>query len=230
MTLKRVFTYANVMSTIAAFAALSTGGAWAAKAITGKQIKDNSIESRDIRNSQVFAADLRSASVTAAKLATGAVGSAAVADGSLTGADIADGSLGTSDLAPGTLTLADGAVTAAKLAPGSVTPDKFAADITSAEIDALYTYRAKNDVARVTGNPVNIPNGAPDTFSVSAQCPLDTSIVGGGIELSQTDHELVVLESYPDTTGPQDVWSGMVSTDGTPPTASATAYALCINS
>lgn len=51
--MKQRITYANVMSTIAMFAALTTGGAYAAVTL-----KANSVTSRHIRNGQVVLADL----------------------------------------------------------------------------------------------------------------------------------------------------------------------------
>lgn len=59
-------TYANVMSTIACFLALSTGGAYAkATFIDGRNIKANSIRGAAIQNGTLTKADLAPATVTA---------------------------------------------------------------------------------------------------------------------------------------------------------------------
>lgn len=51
-------TYANVMSTIAVFLALGTGGAYASSLITGHQIARNTITTRNIKNGSLTARDL----------------------------------------------------------------------------------------------------------------------------------------------------------------------------
>jgi hypothetical protein len=61
--------YANVMATIAAFAALATGGAYASGLIGATDIKDNAIRSRHIKAGQVKTPDLADGAVTEAKLA-----------------------------------------------------------------------------------------------------------------------------------------------------------------
>lgn len=88
---RRHFTYANVMSTIAVFAALTTGGAYASTLITGKNIKDGSIQSRDIANDAVGPSDIGA-------LPLNSVYSANIRDGQVLGADIADNSIGADKL------------------------------------------------------------------------------------------------------------------------------------
>lgn len=78
--IRRRFTYANVMSTIAVF--LTLGGA---TALAAGQLGKNSVGSRQ----------LKSKAVTTGKIANNAVNGAKVANGSLTGADINVGALGT---------------------------------------------------------------------------------------------------------------------------------------
>ena len=51
--LRSRLTYANVMSTIAVFAALGTGGAYAADTIGSADIIDDSILSQDIKDGEV---------------------------------------------------------------------------------------------------------------------------------------------------------------------------------
>lgn len=72
--MKRKFTYANVMSTLAAFLALTTGSAFAAKVmIDGNTIKRNSIPATAIKNGTIDSADLKNGSVTAADLKAGSL-------------------------------------------------------------------------------------------------------------------------------------------------------------
>jgi hypothetical protein len=63
-------TYANVMSTIAAAAALGTGTVYAAATIGSKQIKNNSVASVDVKNGSLLAKDFK-----AGQLPAGATGS-----------------------------------------------------------------------------------------------------------------------------------------------------------
>ncbi len=76
-------TYANVMSTLAAFAALATGGAWAAATIGTSDIKDGAVTARK----------LHADAVVRSKIADGAVNGAKVADDSLGGTDINEAGL-----------------------------------------------------------------------------------------------------------------------------------------
>jgi hypothetical protein len=77
-------TYANVMSTIAVFGMLATGGAYAASQIGAK----------DIKNGAVTASKLHKNAVTTQKIKTGAVTGTKVASHSLTGTNIVASSLG----------------------------------------------------------------------------------------------------------------------------------------
>lgn len=63
-TMKKHFTYANIMSTIAVFLALSTGTAFAAsKMIHGKKIKRGTVTSKQIKNKTVKLQDMQAASI-----------------------------------------------------------------------------------------------------------------------------------------------------------------------
>jgi hypothetical protein len=63
--------------------------AYAAKKITSKDIKNNSIKSIDIKNGTIQTKDLKNGAISTAKLKNGAVDSAKVKDGSITAADVA---------------------------------------------------------------------------------------------------------------------------------------------
>jgi len=83
--LRKRFTYANVMSSIAVFLVLGGGAAYAAKKIGSNQLKPNSVTTAKIKKNAVTSAKIKKNAVTGAK----------VKDGSLTGADINLSSLGT---------------------------------------------------------------------------------------------------------------------------------------
>jgi len=76
--------YSTVMSTLALFVALGTGGAYAANTVGSADIIDNAILGADIKNAQVGVLDV----------ATNTINSARVIDNTLTGADILESSLG----------------------------------------------------------------------------------------------------------------------------------------
>jgi hypothetical protein len=57
-------TYANVVATVALFAALG-GSSYAAIAVTGSQVRDGSLTGRDVRNSSLTGKDVRNQSLLA---------------------------------------------------------------------------------------------------------------------------------------------------------------------
>lgn len=64
-------TYANVMSTIAVFAVLTTGGAYAASKIGPKDIAKNAVRGKHIKGKQIRTRHIADGAVTARKLAGG---------------------------------------------------------------------------------------------------------------------------------------------------------------
>lgn len=83
-------TYANVMSTIAVFAVLAGGGAYAASKIGPKQIKRDAVRSKHLKDRAVKARDLAPSSVRPRHLAGGAV-----TGDKLAGAAVTSSKLGT---------------------------------------------------------------------------------------------------------------------------------------
>lgn len=69
--------YANVMSTIAVFAVLTGGTAYAAGMVGSSDIKRNAVLSRHIKDGQVHTADVARGAITRGKLAKGVVGARA---------------------------------------------------------------------------------------------------------------------------------------------------------
>jgi len=99
-------TYANVVSTLALFAALGAGSAFAAD-----QLAPRSVGAPELRPGAVTADKIRKHAVTAPKLKAEAVKQGKLAGGAVVTAKIGDG-----------------VVTAAKIAAGSITPDKIPSD------------------------------------------------------------------------------------------------------
>jgi hypothetical protein len=94
-------TYANVMSTIAMFAAVSTGGAYAATVITGKQVKNGSLTAADLKAGSLTGKQIKDHSISAADLAAGLMTASPAAPSGARGDQGAAGSSGaTGDQGP----------------------------------------------------------------------------------------------------------------------------------
>jgi hypothetical protein len=89
---RRQLSYANVMSTIAVFAALG-GGAYAAATIGAKDIKRNAVRAKHIKKNQIASRHLKKGAVTNAKIAAGAITTGKLRDGAVTGAKVDEATL-----------------------------------------------------------------------------------------------------------------------------------------
>jgi hypothetical protein len=118
--LRARLTYANVMSTLAAFGVLATGGAYAANEWNGSNIQDgtltgadiqdlslglpdygaNSISTGKLKDQDVRTQDLRDLGVTNSKIAWDSVSSGKVINNNLTSDDLGPNSAGMSELNP----------------------------------------------------------------------------------------------------------------------------------
>src|SRR5687767_13114463 len=93
-SLRRRLSYANVMSTIAVFLAVATGGAYAANTIGSGDVIDNSLLSQDLKDGEVKAGDIGVNQVLGSRIVDGTIKSYDVNNNSLTGWDINESSLG----------------------------------------------------------------------------------------------------------------------------------------
>jgi hypothetical protein len=112
--LRSRLTYANVMSTIAVFLALATGGAYAA----------NTVFSTDIVDGEVKTADLGANAVIGTKITDGTVHSAEIGDGQVRNKDLAGDAVGSDkiiDAAVGAVDLAPNAVFTSNVADNTLT-------------------------------------------------------------------------------------------------------------
>ena len=107
--LSRRLTYSNVMSTVAVFAVLAGGTAYAANTINSTDIVDNQVATFDVRDDTLAFGGLN-----AQDLAAGSVRSSEVFDGTLTGSDINESTLGAVPNANGL-----GGIPASYLRPGA---------------------------------------------------------------------------------------------------------------
>jgi hypothetical protein len=125
-------TYANVVSTLALFLALSGGAVWAANKITSKQIgkeavktknlAKGAVKTKNLAKNAVKKKNLAKNSVVAAKLAKGAVKNAKLADGAVNFAKLAAGTNVIGSATGGPLPIQDGPVEVPLNPPLTVTP------------------------------------------------------------------------------------------------------------
>ena len=188
--LRRHLSYANVMSSIACIAALTTGSAFAVTQLTGANIKNGSITSADIRNGSLTGADLKNGSVLSADVA------------GLNGSDVVNGTLTGTDLAADTVAgnnIRNGGIGGLDIAVDAITGDHIGNEAVGSEQVADGTI----DLTDLTGSTV-------DTLSISdfdgALCPL--AVGQGSIATTLTSSGLVTSlcqsPQTPDSFEPND--------------------------
>jgi hypothetical protein len=183
-------TYANVMASVAVFAALG-GGAFAASI----KAKKDSVVSSSIKNGKVKSADIRDNGVGGGDIADGAVGGNDIADGAVGGAELADGAVGGAELADGSVggtKLANGSVDGAKIADGEITGADVADDsLLGADVDES-TFGVVPEADQLDGRE------AADFFRYGGWVPPGETITGvwGGREYG-ADNPLIQEYSFP---------------------------------
>jgi hypothetical protein len=131
--LTRRLTYANVVSTLALFFALSTGAVYAANEWTGANIVDGSLTYLDIAPDSLGSGRIKDESLQAVDLAGFSVGNSEIVDGAVTGPkidrdavgpdEIATNAVGGLEIAPDSINgdeIQDNSIGAAELQPNSV--------------------------------------------------------------------------------------------------------------
>lgn len=95
------------MSTIAVLGVLAGGTAYAAKLVTGAQIKDGTITSADVGNGKITGTDLAANTVTGNDIKNGGIGGLDIAADAIGNGQIQDGSISTSDIANNSIGIGD---------------------------------------------------------------------------------------------------------------------------
>jgi hypothetical protein len=212
--LSKHLTFANAISCIALFVALS-GAAYAATTTLGKK----SVKTQNLANGSVTTLKLKGDSVTNLKLRNGAVTAPKIAPGTIGSGQLADGAIRSEQLGGGVVTqgklkngavngekLAGGAVGTEKLANGAVNTGKLATDavtagkiangaVGSASLTPAFLAQLVRNVVYV-GKASETNTTSPK--SVIAECPTGKQVVGGGTKIVLgTAKEAAPTESVP---------------------------------
>jgi trimeric autotransporter adhesin len=235
--LSKHLSFANAISCIALFIALS-GAAYAATTTLGKK----SVKTQNLANGSVTTLKLRGGSVTNLKLRNGAVTGAKIANDTIGSSQLANGAVRSEQLGGGVVTeakLKDRAVGGNKIARGAITDFQLAPDavgagkilrgsITARDIsEALLKQIAKN-VSYVT--KASLSNNSETTKSVFAECPFGKQVIGGGAQISGSPTGVGILRSAPAVGGDNKALSWVASAEvfsGSPPAWAVEAFAIC---
>jgi hypothetical protein len=173
-------TFANVLSCVALFMALS-GAAYAAKAMLPKK----SVKTSHLANGAVTTPKLRNGAVTTLKLRNDAVTGAKVATGAIGTSQLANGSVRSGQLGGGVVTeqkLKNGAVTESKLGASSVATGKVQdGAVTTAKLSSSLLAQLVRNVTYVTKASAN-DSETPKT--ATAECPAGKVAIAGGAKLT----------------------------------------------
>ena len=137
--MKPRLTYANVVSTLALFVALTGASAYAAN-----QLADKSVGEPQLRSGAVTADKIRKNAVTAPKIKEGAIKQGKIANGSITAVKMTQDSVASSSIQ-------EGAIVNSKIAPDAVSGDKVAESTLSQVPSAA---RADFATAAESANPI----------------------------------------------------------------------------
>lgn len=236
--LSKHLSFANAISCIALFVALS-GAAYAAKTTLGNK----AVKTKNLANGSVTALKLRNGSVTNLKLANGAVTGPKIALGAVGSTQIANGAVRSAALGGGVVTegkLKNGAVTEAKIFNSAVTNSKLGPNavatgkiqdgaVTSAKLSSGFYAQLIKNVSYVTKESTKNDDGNSKT--ITAECPSGKQVIGGGSRVLGPNAKVVISESapsVPDGAGKRIGWVAS-GREIEPETGewSVEAYAIC---
>lgn len=188
--LSRHLNFANVISCIALFVALS-GAAYAAKTTLGNK----SVKTRNLANGSVNTLKLRNGAVTPLKIRNGAVTGAKIAPGAVGSTQIADGGIRSVDLGGGVVTegkLKNGAVTENKLGANAVSTGKIQnGAVTSGKLTGSFLGQLVKNASYVVATSASNEEDKPKT--ITATCPSGKQVMGGGARVAGAEVTTVAL-------------------------------------
>jgi hypothetical protein len=235
--LSKHLTFANAISCIALFVALS-GAAYAATTTLGKK----SVKTQNLANGSVTTLKLRGGSVTNLKLRNGAVTGNKIAPGTIGSSLLASGSVRSEQLGGGVVTsgkLKNGAVTSEKLVGSAVGANQLAANsvangkiqdgaVTSQKLASTLLGQLVRNVSYVSKVSGPVATASPQT--ATAECPGGRQVIGGGAKLLPGDATIVQLtESVPSvgTENKRTGWTAVAKTSEVGKTFAVEAVAIC---
>ena len=180
--LRKHLTFANVVSCLALFMAMS-GVAYAAKTLVKTQnLVNGAVTTPKIRNGAVTTKKLRNSAVTGQKIAPATIGSGQLANGS-----VRSGQLGGQVVTEPKIK--NGAVSESKLGSGSVSSSKL----------------TPNFLAQIVRNVAYVnalsAEDSEDAKTVTAECPSGKEAIGGGARVNGELKEVAVTGSNPFVAG-----------------------------
>lgn len=198
--LSKHLTFANAISCIALFVALS-GAAYAAKTTLGnkavktKNLANASVTTLKLRGGAVTGPKLRNGAVTGPKIAQGAIGAGQLTNGAVRSGQLGGGVVTEGKLKNGAVTepkLGSGAVTASKLGPSAVATGKIQdGAVTSPKLASSLLAQLVKNVSYVTATSPSNAEAKPK--SITAQCPTGKQVTGGGARITGAEVTTVAL-------------------------------------
>jgi hypothetical protein len=236
--LSKHLSFANAISCIALFIALS-GAAYAAKTTLGskavktRNLANGSVTALKLGNGSVTTLKLRNGAVTGPKIGPGAVGSRALAGGSVRSAQLGGGVVTEGKLKNGAVTEAkifNSAVTNSKLGPNAVATGKIQdGAVTSAKLASTLLTQLVKNVSYVPGTSPS--NTSEATKTATATCPAGKQVVGGGAKVIGGSVLIAVTESAPapaTAEGKRTAWVAVAKESGVSASDwSVEAHAIC---
>jgi trimeric autotransporter adhesin len=235
--LSKHLTFANAISCIALFVALS-GAAYAAKttlsnkAVKTRNLANGSVTALKLGNGSVTTLKLKNGAVTGPKIGPGAVGSTALAGGSVRSAQLGGGVVTEGKLKNGAVTeakLFNSAVTNSKIGPNAVATGKIQdGAITSPKLAAGLLAQLIKNVTYV--NKASGAVSATSPQSVTAECPAGKQVIGGGARMLPGDASVVqITDSVPFLAGDgkRTGWTAAAKTSEATKTFAIEAHAIC---
>lgn len=237
--LSKHLSFANVLSCIALFVALS-GAAYAAKTTLGKKVvktqnlANGSVTTLKLHGGSVTTSKLQNGAVTGPKIGPGAVGATALAAGSVRSAQLGGGVVTEGKLKNGAVTetkLFNSAVTNSKIGPNAVTAGKIQdGAVTSSKLAPSLLGQLVKNVSYVAATSPADPE--PKAKTVTASCPAGKQVSGGGARVVGAEATTVAItESVPAVVAEKRTgWTASAVEAGTPQAKpwAVEAIAICV--
>jgi hypothetical protein len=202
--LSKHLTFANAISCVALFVALS-GAAYAAtttlakKSVKTQNLANGAVTTLKLKGGSVTTLKLKNGAVTGPKIGPGAVGSGAIAKGAIRSEQLGGGVVTSGKLKNGAVTgekIAGNAVGSSQLGPNSVTTAKIQEGaVSSSKLSPSFLGQLVKNVTYV-GKASAVSATSPQ--SVTAECPAGKQVVGGGAKvIAGNATSFQVTESVP---------------------------------